>query len=217
MPTEHDVPDGVADILPGAIPINPPALSFRTSQPEQFQQLFQDHFYVACEDGCTIREFLCEQMHVCGDYTQRRIQTVFLNGHPVDDIDTAQITAGDTVALSSAMPGLMGAMMRSNSPFKQMRDTITLHQKATQEDSPGRQCLVRMRLFNFLAKELAGLFTDNGFYIETDVFQQFLTRQEPTLEGILLDGTPFVLPWDTPPKAPMIFVKRMETTVAPER
>lgn len=214
LPTLQDVSDGAAAIPPGVIPINPPALSFHTTQPEQFQQLFQDHFYVACEDNCTIRELLCEQMHVCGDYTQRRVQTVFLNGHPVDDIDTARITAGDTVALSSAMPGLMGAMMRTNSPFKQMRDTISLKEDARQEDAPGRQCLVRMRLFNFLAKELAGLFVDNGFYIETDAFQHFVDRHTPDLEQVLLDRDPVPWPWRVAPNAPMIFVKR---TVAPER
>ena len=61
---------------------------------------------------CPLKELLCDQIGLPAEYVENRVQAVFLNGKPVDDVDTAQVAANDTIALSAAMPGLLGAVLR---------------------------------------------------------------------------------------------------------
>ncbi|MCP4349944.1 MAG: endonuclease/exonuclease/phosphatase family protein [Desulfobacterales bacterium] len=56
--------------------------------------------------GCSIRSLLCKQTDVASDYVDERISTVFLDGKPVDDVDSAIVKNGSVLALSAAMPGL---------------------------------------------------------------------------------------------------------------
>jgi len=41
------------------------------------------------------------------DYVTQRISTIFLDGKPVDDIDTLLVRDGAVLSLSAAMPGLV--------------------------------------------------------------------------------------------------------------
>lgn len=45
-------------------------------------------------------------------YVEERIQTLLLNGLAVDDPDTAVLESGARLALSAAMPGVLGATLR---------------------------------------------------------------------------------------------------------
>jgi len=62
--------------------------------------------------GCPIRALLREVLGLTDEYIEARLQTVFLDGKPVDDIDGPLSGTGATLALAPAMPGLMGAMLR---------------------------------------------------------------------------------------------------------
>jgi len=154
-------------------------LSVRTKTPSVFEFLLQEGFRVACFDRCTIREFLCIQMQVCGDYTEKRIQTIFLNQKPVDDVDTAIVHEDDTLALSAAMPGVLGATMRKKGYYAKMRSSISHNfggGKAEHEEG-SKAALVKVKLFNFLARELAGEFLRLGVFFPTERFKELLKRQ----------------------------------------
>ena len=62
--------------------------------------------------GCSAAAFLCQQYGLSSEYLDKTIQTIFLDGKPVDDVNSAMITPGSRLALSASMPGLAGATLR---------------------------------------------------------------------------------------------------------
>jgi len=57
---------------------------------------------------------------------KEKISTIFLDGKAVDSPETALLREGSTLALSSAMPGLAGAILRRDGPYASLRSSITI-------------------------------------------------------------------------------------------
>lgn len=135
----------------------------------------QKGFIVRSRAGCTLHEFLCLQQKISPDYIAGRISTIFLDGRPVDDIDMAVIQSGSTIALSGAMPGLVGAVMRRGSFYASFRDSITY--KKGEDISQQEKCMVRLKLFNIVMKELGPVFLRKGIFIKLSSLTEFLINQ----------------------------------------
>jgi hypothetical protein len=114
--------------------------------------------------GSSVRDFLCEQLHLPSDYVENRIQTVFLEGKPVDDFDTATLAPGSTLALSAAMPGLVGAVFRRGGYYAPMRDSITYRQTGGATAEAEKR--ITLKLFNLTAREIGPHILSQGVYIE---------------------------------------------------
>jgi len=56
---------------------------------------------------------------------RHEVRTLLLNSGVVDDPEATPIRDGDILVVSGAMPGLVGAMLRSGSPIRSMRATIS--------------------------------------------------------------------------------------------
>jgi hypothetical protein len=111
-------------------------------------------FKVGIEAACTLRELVCGRLGVEPACLESRIQTIFLNHKAVDDPHTAVVTAGATIGLSGAMPGIAGAMLRKDSCLASMRSPIS--RVAQNGKLPTRQeGEVTVRLFNVLQEELS--------------------------------------------------------------
>jgi hypothetical protein len=155
-----------------------------------FYHFLQAGFFLEARVGLSIREFLHGRCELSPETIEDLISTVFLDGQPVDDLDRAIIGNGSTIALSGAMPGLMGATMRINSPYKSFRDSIT--HAGDEESRVEQQGLVRLKLFNTVMSELASRFLGEGILLEPDVVTDFLAKQAEKpkiwLHEILLDG-----------------------------
>ena len=87
------------------------------------------------------------------DYLAQRIKTIFLNAKVVDDVDSAIVPKDATMALSGAMPGLVGAIMRSGGFYAPMRRQIS-HRKNLPASGPETGQLT-LKLWNLVVKELA--------------------------------------------------------------
>ena len=94
-----------------------------------------------------------------------RISTIFIDSKPVDDLNTAVIEDGATLALSCAMPGLVGAVMRRGGLLSSFRSGIS-YSHTVKKDTLRPGC-IRVKLFNMLIKELGPVFLKAG--IEVDV------------------------------------------------
>ncbi len=129
-----------------------------------FFHLLQQGFQILCPACMTVRGFLCEWLRLDAGYVDDRVTTVFVNGACVDNIDTALITKGCALAFSSALPGLVGAMMRRNSAYSSMRSSIT-YGKQQSSRSDDHQVLVNVKLFNLLLKELGPVFLEKGIIV----------------------------------------------------
>lgn len=171
------------------------SLSLAPGMPEQlscFFPLLQQGFMVRAQVGGDIRELLCSQFGIDPDYLKQRITTIFLNGKPVDDFETCRVADGATLALSAAMPGLVGATMRRGGYYAAMRGAITHHELAAgAEKKYGK---IRIKLFNLLMAELGPGFLQQGILVPAGVLAAFLAAQAPDFwEGwseILLNGKP---------------------------
>ncbi|MFO7496096.1 MAG: hypothetical protein R6X05_10755 [Desulfobacterales bacterium] len=127
--------------------------------------------------GTSIRHVLCDQLGFCGDYLAERIQTIFLDGKAVDDVASAIVRDGATLALSAAMPGVVGATMRRQGRYAVMRQTIS-HQPAD-TPAPPQQGWITLKLFNLLASEKGPAFLSQGIAVQGRDLCALLKRQGP--------------------------------------
>ncbi len=130
---------------------------------KRLRPLFQQGIQVRVMDGTSLSEFLVGELGVDPDYVRTRITTVFLDGSVVDDMETAQLHEGATLALSAAMPGLVGATMRKGGYYAAMRGDITLAMDQGVTKTAGRMVRVKVKLFNLLIEEIGPLLLNSGF------------------------------------------------------
>ena len=84
------------------------------------------------------------------DYINSRVQTIFLNGSAVDDLETPLTGARPVLAISAAMPGLAGAIFRRNSMHAALRSASA--QDPVSSEHP-ETVSVTLKLFNMIAAE----------------------------------------------------------------
>jgi len=155
-----------------------------------FSPILQAGFKVNVHTGVSIRDLLCKQFDIHPDYVEDRIRTAFLNGKPVDDFSTALIESDDTLALSSAMPGLVGATFRKGGDLAAFRSTISHRQADTIVE--GRAGVVSIKLFNLLTKEIGLTFLKRGIIVDSDTAGWFFSDPPDGFrrdcKHILVDG-----------------------------
>jgi len=151
-------------------------LTWDSNEGEDFIELVQRGFQMRVRIGMSIRDVVCRQLGVTDEYLDGRISTIFLDGSPVDDVDTATIKDGSYLALSAAMPGLVGATMRKAGYYAQMRQGITY---VPDEHGPSdlQAGFFTVKLFNMVAPELGPLFLAHGIWIDREGFEFFLKNR----------------------------------------
>jgi hypothetical protein len=125
--------------------------------------------------GETVEDFLLKAGAVSPVYLKERVQTVFLNGKALDDFSTAQVADGDSLALSAAMPGLAGAVLRRGGFYAAMRQQIS-HEAQTQTAAAGEISVI-LKLFNMVARELGPEFLKQGILVSGVQLRNFVERQ----------------------------------------
>lgn len=125
--------------------------------------VFRQGVQVEILAGSSIRQIIVDQLGIAEDYLENRVQTLFLNGKPVDDVDARMVSDGSILALSAAMPGLAGATLRKGGKYAAFRQQISLG-----SDSPipvlrkGRMIL---KLFNQVTEEQGPVVLTKGIWI----------------------------------------------------
>jgi hypothetical protein len=137
-----------------------------------FFPLLQQGFMVKIQVGCSIKTTLCRQFGLSPQYVETRIKTIFLDGKPVDDIDSAIVKEGSTLALSAAMPGLAGAILRSGGQLAPLRSEIA-HREGNQALTR-REGMVIVKLFNLIMDELGPIFLKRGILLRREHLESFL-------------------------------------------
>lgn len=141
-----------------------------------FYQLLSKGFIIHTRTGCTIKDLLCGQLGIKDDYLEERIQTIFLDNKTVDDVDSAVIQEGSILALSAAMPGVLGATLRKGGRYAPMRRQIS-HDKDIVSDT-NKKGQVTIKLFNLIARELGPLFLEQGIRVKGEDFFDITARNE---------------------------------------
>ena len=153
--------------------------TLRMSLPQQqlaaFFPMLQRGIWMRTEVGCGVMSLLTKQFGIAEDYVIERITTLFLDGKPIDDLETSYVKDGSTLALSAAMPGLVGATMRRGGHLAAMRGSITYHSEKKQLSGTGR---VKIKLFNMVMTELGAIFLAHGVCLTTGELSVFFNEQE---------------------------------------
>jgi hypothetical protein len=131
--------------------------------------------------GSSVRSFLCDDLKLSPEYVDKRIQTLFLNGKAVDNPDTAHIKEESTLALSAAMPGLLGATLRKGSYYARMRNEIS-HQEQSEMISV-HEGFVLLKLFNLLPAEIGPAILERGIWLKGEDLNNFFKELPDALLG----------------------------------
>ena len=150
------------------------SLAVKPDRMSLFSPLLGQGFTLKIQAGISVRDLLCRQIGVSDDYLDQRIQTIFLDGKVVDNVDTAVIRQGSALALSAALPGLAGATLRRGGAYASMRSQIS-HKNNTVDDS-SENGTVMLKLFNLVALELGPMFLKQGIWVDGKNLENFFQR-----------------------------------------
>jgi hypothetical protein len=139
---------------------------------DKFLQLLQKGVKVKARVGSTVLSFLCDDLGLSPEYVDKRIQTLFLNGKAIDKPDASLLKEDSTLALSAAMPGLLGATLRKGSYYAKMRSEISYQEQST--GATVHEGFVLLKLFNLLPSEVGPAVLARGIWLKGEELNQFL-------------------------------------------
>lgn len=171
------------------------SLSVDSSLVKEFSILLQTGFTIKCLVGTSIKNLFYDQLKLSPQFVEEKIRTIFLSGKPVDDIASVMVKDGATLALSGAMPGLVGATLRRKSPLASFRQSISTGQFS--KELKKTEGYIQIKLFNILLKELGSFFLEMGIFIQRALFTSFVEQLTDDFydrfRQIIVNGKPMQL------------------------
>jgi hypothetical protein len=156
----------------------------------RFFLLLQQGVKIRRSVGCSVEAFLRDELGAAPVLIEK-IQSIILDGKPVDDIGSALIHDGSVLALSAAMPGLVGATLRRGGAYSSFRSVITYHE-AESACAPN-EGWVGIKIFNLLMAELGPGVLRHGVLVTAAELADYLAERSQELRqgcGAMLDGKP---------------------------
>jgi hypothetical protein len=147
-------------------------LTLKESGLYYFSPLFQQGVILKTLVGGNLKDLLSSLLEVTSQYMENRIQTIFLDGKAVDNLEEVVVRDGSTLALSAAMPGLVGATLRRGGAFASLRQAITF--SPGNDAGPYQDGRITLKLFNLLVPELGPSLLAKGIWLKGEVLNQFL-------------------------------------------
>ena len=147
-----------------------------------FTTVLQSGIEIKTNTATDMGMFLCQLPGFTADYISSTVETIFLNGTPVDDVTQPFTGDAPVLALSAAMPGLAGAIFRKNSIHSALRT-----QTASQEqlNDSAKAITVTLKLFNSIAKECGPFLLKAGITIKASKFFTFLHKRTGLCDYII--------------------------------
>lgn len=151
--------------------------------------LAREGFGVDIAAGRSLRQTLTGDLCLEAECVEKRIQTVFLDGSPVDNIDTDYARPGSALALASALPGVAGICMQRQSRIGVYREGIT-HQGGASIPATDRSLRITLKLFNTVAVECLAQVLSRGVEVRSGRLAELLETNPEALvcAGFRLDG-----------------------------
>lgn len=167
-----------------------PRIVFVVDEPliARFFLLLQQGVRIRRRVGCSVDAFLRKEIGAAPE-TIEKIQSLMLDGKPVDDIGSALLHDGSVLALSAAMPGLVGATLRRSGAYSSFRNAITYHEEG-KTCAPG-EGWVTIKLFNQMMAELGpGLLRQGVLVHAADLADLLEEWSQESRQGyrVTLDG-----------------------------
>ena len=140
---------------------------------QMFHPLLREGVEVSVGLGRTVYQVLEEDLHVPEEIIEQDIQSLFLDNHPVDNLQTPIHSSGSVLTLSAAMPGLVGACMRRGGVYAGLREGISWTDEKKGQNSPKEGC-IRIKLFNFMAPRIGPILLSHGVQVGGERLAQVL-------------------------------------------
>jgi hypothetical protein len=138
------------------------SLLFEGGDVAPFSPLLQSGINISARLPSTVEDFLLVQLELSREYVSDRITTIFVDGKATDSLGRTLVMEGSTIALSAAMPGVVGATLRRGSFYAAMRSDIT---SSDSGDIGGyKEGVICVKLFNLLLNDLGPLFLEKGIF-----------------------------------------------------
>jgi len=154
--------------------IHPVRMSVDAGKKDQVTTLLQSGIELESKMGVPMGVFLNSLPDFDMEYLSDRVQTIFLDGNALDDLETRFTSTHHTIALSAAMPGLAGAIFRRNSLCAALR---TQQQSTDTNNSVQTDIRIRLKLFNAIAQEKGRtLLNQGGIFLGKILFDFFDLR-----------------------------------------
>jgi len=195
MPSEEDAREKARGDMPMTIEPSDgtcPRLtvSLEESRVALFFLLLQQGVKIKRRVGCSVEVFLRQEIGASAE-TIEKIQSIMLDGKPVDDIKSSLVHNDSILALSAAMPGLVGATLRRGGAYSSFRSGITYH--GTDEACVTGEGWVSVKIFNLLMAEMGPTLLRTGVLVKISDFLGLLKEREEELGqklSAVLDGKP---------------------------
>jgi len=158
----------------------PPLLTI-TAEPLDLMALtplLREGVLIDLSPGLSLRQTMIQDLGFCPECVEERVQTVFLDGSPVDDIDADSAAPGCTLALAGALPGVAGIAMRRGSPVGAFRQGIT-HVPTAAKGVEAFQ--VTLKLFNSVALECLPVVLEQGIITTAQRLAELLASDADVL------------------------------------
>ncbi|MCF8055635.1 MAG: hypothetical protein K9K37_03230 [Desulfocapsa sp.] len=148
----------------------------------RFTTLLQNGIYLTTPQGATIRALLADLPGFTDEYVSQRVQTIFLNGLPADDLQQQLFGTEAVLALSGAMPGLAGAIFRKDGVHASLRTKTA--DKLSDTNAIDQPLQIRVKLFNIIAVERGAQILNVGCTIQASALGKFLAYRPPLFAAI---------------------------------
>lgn len=151
--------------------------------------VLQSGFFLEAQSGLSLQNFLLSLPGFTETYIADDVGTVFLNGDAIDEMDVPLSGDTATIALSAAMPGLCGTILRKGSPHATLRKKHVALEATTSHDT----ITVTIKLFNTVALDRGPELFKHGVRLQAADLASFLTLRPSlvaALQDPVLDGTP---------------------------
>ncbi|MEF8889396.1 MAG: hypothetical protein V5A14_05070 [Desulfohalobiaceae bacterium] len=153
--------------------------------------LLRRGFWIRASAGACLRDILIRDLGLSQEAVRDRIQTVFLDGEVVDDFDAVFPGSGSTLALSPAMPGLLGASFRKGGAFAGLRGSITSKGRSPEPDREIGE--LRIKLYSLLTGEWGNILLDRGIMAEAGqisaLVEERFSELRQALACVRVDGS----------------------------
>lgn len=144
--------------------------------PPSLLSLFQKGLEVEVELGADLQSLLGEDLRLSEEGIAK-IQTIFWQGRPVDDLQSCLVEEGGVLALSAALPGVVGACFRREGAWAKLRSSIT--HKGDEAVGERRRGIITVKLFNFMLRELGPMLFARGVRVELKTLLPILAENLP--------------------------------------
>lgn len=169
-------------------------LKVQTGQISKLSAVLQMGFYLPVPAGSSVKAVL-DAAGFSPSYLQDKVKTVFLDGTAVDNLEAERIKHRSVIAVSGAMPGLVGAIFRKDSPISGLRSNVA--KRPYDRSHQHGDELVLLKMFNIIAEEMGPELLRSGLTVAGKDMENFFANRRELLEKAILevelDGKPIAL------------------------